>query len=127
MKKVDLVEYDKNYTSICNRLLTHEKISNVIVFNESFVDFNSKYKYDVILSLAIHKWIKMNFKDYLKKIHYLLKKDGFLLLESHDTRNLSERNLKKILKENIYFKVVSYGSIDDQNGIIRDFYWLKAK
>jgi protein-L-isoaspartate O-methyltransferase len=127
VKKVDIVEYNKNYVSICKRLLSYEKINNITVFNESFVTFSSKYKYDIILSLAIHKWINMNFEDYLKKISYLLKKNGLLLLESHDVRNLSEKKLLKNLKNNNYFDIVFYDQVDDQNGIIRDFYWLKKK
>lgn len=107
VKSIDIVEYNPNLAEIWNILKEHEKIENVEIMNLDFKQFNPNKKYDIIFSFAIHIWVWLPFINYLEKIHWLLKDDWFLFIESNDLKidpfEENINNLKDIF-EVIYFK-----------------------
>jgi len=127
VKSIDIVEFNTDLTEIGGKLKKYEKIKNVSINNTDFKIFKSKKKYDIVMSLAIHKWVGMDFDLYLEKIHSHLKKGGLLLLESHIIYYNQGDKILDNLDKNKYFKILEKGRIDDHDGQIRDFYWLKAK
>ena len=125
VSKIDVVEFDKSLTDIGEKLVKKERINNLKIHNIDFKKFYPGYKYDLILSLAIHKWVGMDFKSYLKRIHSFLKEDGKLLLESHGISYYEGDNLEDSLNKIKFFTIIKKDIIDDQQGRIREFFWLK--
>jgi hypothetical protein len=125
LKQVDVVESNEDLTKIGKKLLQFEKIKNVNIYNVDFKNYASSKKYDLILSLAVHNWVGLNFKEYLYKLFKLMHKNSIVLLESHIIYNKKGDFLKeKILSTNL-FKIIDFGIIDDHNGKIREFFYLK--
>lgn len=118
---------DINHTmiKIANTVKKRLKLSNVFFHNESIENFKCNRKYDVILSLANHDTfdqnIKLNLIEYFTKIRSLLKKEGFMVFESHPIaiEPLDKRmNYQKIIKnffniEKIFY--ADFGSFLDKN------------
>lgn len=127
VKSVDIVEQNSNLTNIGKKLLEHENLDNIKIINEDFKKFTKKEKYDLVFSLAIHKWVGMDFQDYLNKIHSLLKKDGLLLIESHIIYCNKGDEIEGLIRKNKLFEIIEKGAIDDHDGKYREFFWLKAK
>lgn len=127
VKSVDLVEENSNLTEIGRRLADHENITNLKIINNDFKKYIPNKKYDLIMSLAIHKWVGLEFDEYLKKIHSFLKKKGKLLLESHIIYEGKGDYTESLLKENQLFEILEKGAIDDHEGQYREFFWLRAK
>jgi len=127
VKSIDLVEQNKNLTDIGQKLAEHEKINNVKIINLDFKKYSSNKRYDMIMSLAIHKWVGLKFDEYLERIHSLLKEGGLLLMESHIIYNNKGDYIEPLLKKSTLFEIVERGEIDDHNGQYREFFWLKAK
>jgi 2-polyprenyl-3-methyl-5-hydroxy-6-metoxy-1,4-benzoquinol methylase len=127
VKSIDLVEQNKNLTDIGKKLAEYEKITNVNIINLDFKKYSPDKKYDMIMSLAVHGWVDMDFEEYLKKIKSLLKDGGTVLMESHMTYYSGGDNLGESLEGNKYFEVFKGGIVDDDKGRCREFFWLKAK
>jgi cyclopropane fatty-acyl-phospholipid synthase-like methyltransferase len=79
------------------------------------------------MSLAIHKWVGLEFDEYLDKIHSLLEKNGRVLIESHIIYQNKGDHIEPLLKKNQKFEIVEKGAIDDHDGQYREFFWLKSK
>lgn len=126
VKHVDIVEQNKSLTQVCKQLLNHQAIENVDVYNADFKAFTPNKEYDMVFSLAIHKWVGLDFQDYLKKIHSYLKTDGLLLMESHLLFSLQGEDLEPDIKKCDSFELIEKDQIDDHEGGIREFFWLKA-
>jgi hypothetical protein len=127
VKAIDIVEQNKNLTDIGQKLADHEGITNVNIMNLDFKKYSAKKKYNMIMSLAIHKWVGLEFDEYLKRIHTLLEKGGLLLMESHIIYNNKGDYIGPLLEESSLFEIVDRGEIDDHNGQYREFFWLRAK
>ena len=127
VKNIDVVESNKKLTLIGKKLAEHEKIKNVNITNEDFKEYFVSKKYDMVMSLAIHRWVGLDFQEYLKKIHSFLRKDGLLLIESHVIYANSGDYILPSLKKSKLFTVIEEGIIDDFEGKHREFYWLKRK
>jgi 2-polyprenyl-3-methyl-5-hydroxy-6-metoxy-1,4-benzoquinol methylase len=128
VKSVLLIEQNKKLTDIGKNLLTLESIKNMNILNQDFKKFKSEKKYDVIFSLAIHKWVGMTFETYIAKLLTHLNKKGLILLESHIiySKNKNEEMEERLLKIK-GIKIIDKGLIDDHNGFVREFYWVKKK
>lgn len=128
VKHIDIIEKNKNLTKIAKELFNFEKIDNITIHNLDFKNYTSNKRFDIILSLAIHKWVGMRLEAYLEKINYLMKDDGYLFLESHIilSNDFSEKIDKKINNVN-FLKLVDRGLTDDHNGKKREFFILKNK
>lgn len=127
LKHIDVVEQNKNLTDIGLKLMKYEKIKNVKIYNQDFKKFKSNKKYDLILSLAIHKWVGLTFEKYLNKISCFMHKDTLLLLESHAIYYNDGDYLKDKINNFNFLKIIDSGIVDDHNGISREFYFLKLK
>ena len=127
VKSIDVIENNKTLTDIGKKLIEYENINNVHIYNQDFREFKSNKKYDLIMSLAIHAWIGMNFEDYFKKIHSCLKEDGLILVESHMIGiSHGDHEIEKQLKRLEFFKIVEKGEIDDKKGAVREFFWITS-
>lgn len=122
VKFIDAVEYNKDVFLIATKTIDYLKIINVNLFNIDIKEFKCKYKYDLVMSFAIHRWVGIGIDEYLGLLENLKKDTGFLIIESHpdDEDKLS---LKTALT-NSKLKIVSEGATDDHLGHLRDFYIL---
>jgi cyclopropane fatty-acyl-phospholipid synthase-like methyltransferase len=55
----------------------------VKVFPKKWVEFKPSIKYDLVLSLAVHKWVGVPFEKYITRVKKMLKPQGYFLIESH--------------------------------------------
>jgi 2-polyprenyl-3-methyl-5-hydroxy-6-metoxy-1,4-benzoquinol methylase len=127
VKSIDLVEQNTHLTDIGQRLAEHQGITNVNIVNEDFKKYIPSKKYDLVMSLAIHKWVGLEFDEYLDRIHALLNKNGKVLIESHIIYQNKGDYIEPLLKKNQKFEIVEKGVIDDHDGQYREFFWLKSK
>jgi 2-polyprenyl-3-methyl-5-hydroxy-6-metoxy-1,4-benzoquinol methylase len=59
------------------------KVDKCKFIRKGFSGFKSEQRYDLILSLAAHKWVKMSLEIYIDKIISHLEPNGYLFIESH--------------------------------------------
>lgn len=78
--------FDNNPTliAVANKARDFLKKDNANFFVDNFSSFTPSKKYDVVMSFAIHLWIKMPFKEYANKIMSMVKNNGTIIIESHD-------------------------------------------
>ena len=125
VKNIDIIEYNNNLCYYWNKVKDYENIKNVNIINWDFKKFNTDKKYDVIFSFAIHMWVWLKFENYLEKIHWLLKNNWYLFIESQDLNiDNFEDNIKKIT--NIY-DILKIKDSNDHWKIKRKIAILKKK
>lgn len=127
VKSITIVEQNHRLLNVGRKLADYEKIGNVKFIEKDFKKFTTDKKFDVVMSLAIHKWVGMEFEDYLKKIHGLLKKGGLVLMESHLIYGKTGDLIKDKLSKSKLFEIVEEGAIDDHGGNYREFYWIRVR
>jgi len=102
---------------------------NCKFINCKFGDFKTDHNFDIILSLAVHGWVEIPFRDYVDKIANMLNVGGHLVFESHDiTKCQWDKNIKN--KEEVlleYFDIVHRNTVKDDLIIPRYCYLLKKK
>ncbi len=125
VKKVDVVEINEPLTEIGKFLIEKEEINNVEIFTQDIMKLKSKEKYDIVFSFAVHHWVGVSFKEYLKKIHGLLKPNGLLLLESQDLKVDNIGDKVESIKD--LYTVVNKGITDDHMGMKREYFYLRKR
>lgn len=94
-----------------------------------FNDFNTTERYDVILALAVHGWVRMTFRSFVDKVVGLMTEDSYLMFESHDI-NKVRYDLDIDVKVNYlleHFEIIHTDLIKDDKAISRKFYLMKRK
>lgn len=122
VKSIDAVEYNKDMFLIASKTIDYLKIINVNLFNIDIKEFQCKYKYDLVMSFAIHRWVGIGIDEYLGLLENFKKDTGFLIIESHP--NDEDKLSLKTALTNSKLKIVSEGITDDHLGHLRDFYIL---
>lgn len=122
VKSVDAVEFNKEVFLIASRTINYLNINNVNLFNIDIKKFQSNYKYDLVMSFAIHRWVGLGIEEYLGLLEHFKKEKGFLIIESHPEEQ--DKLALKIALNNSRFETVAYGFTDDHLGNLRDFYIL---
>ena len=96
--------------------------------NVKFENFNTTEKYDVVFTLAIHHWVKLGFVPFINKVMSMMKKNSYLMFESHNTKSVAyDPDIAcKLWYLMRFFKLVKSGT-DEENGDVfeREFYLLK--
>lgn len=118
VKYIDVIEYNKNLVDIGNILKNYEKIDNISIIQKDFNEYTPTKKYDIIFSFAVHKWIWIPFKEYIKKLISFLNKNWYIFLESQnlDIDSDFEKNIKQI--EDM-FQIISLTSTNENTWYIR--------
>jgi len=116
------IEINPTYVKIANflkRKLNKKKLNFV---NKDFTKINlKKDSYDCILSLANHCTYDGNIRNtslYFKKINYILKKKGLLILESQHPNIERKNKFTKIVNsiiETYNYKIISRGIYKSKN------------
>ncbi len=82
-KEVHGVEFYPDFNKIAELIKKEIGISNCFFHTKKLLDFKTKQKFDVILSLAVHGASMEGFINLTEKIYKeMLKKNGYLLFES---------------------------------------------
>lgn len=122
VRSIDAVEYNKEVFLIAFRTINYLRIENVNLFNIDIKEFQCNYKYDLIMSFAIHRWVGLGINEYLEFLANFKKENGLVIIESHPDEQ--DKFSLKIAIEKSNFNIVSYGLTDDHLGYLRDFYIL---
>lgn len=83
VKLVHGVEPNKALVEAGKIVSDYLKLDKCKFIRKGFSGFQSKQKYDLVLSLAAHKWVKMPLAGYIDKIKSHLEPKGYLFIESH--------------------------------------------
>ena len=127
VKHIDLVEYNSDLVSIWKQLVEYEKIKNLNIINMDFKEFTNDKKYDIVFSFAIHKWIWMNFQDYISKLYSFIKDWWYLILETHifNYKNWNEESLDDEIKKFWKLEIIKKWISDDHEWRYREFFILR--
>jgi protein-L-isoaspartate O-methyltransferase len=122
-KHIDLVEFNDDLSKIAKLSIEQAKIKNVNIINMDIKMYEAQFRYDLIFSFAIHRWVGEPLELYLNRLLNLLDEKGKIIIESHpDLEDYIE--LEYEIKKNKNFKILNKGITDDHLGLIRYFYWL---
>ncbi len=83
VNSIDGIEPNKSCVEVSNYTKKFLGITNCNFYETTIEKFKTKKKYDIVFSFAVHRYMKTSLEEYLRRIYDLLKKEGFLLLESH--------------------------------------------
>ena len=125
VKYIDVIEYNQNLVDIGNVLKDYEKIENISITQKDFNEFTPTKKYDIIFSFAVHKWIWMPFKEYIKKLESFLNTNWYVFLESQnlDIDPDFEKNIDEIPILNHHqidaLESIAHGYDKVQNPLVR--------
>ena len=122
---VDGIELNQSFIDIANKAKKYLRINNCNFYKGNLKKLKPKNGYDVILSLAVHVWINMSFREYLNMVEQMLNENGILVLESQDIKEDIdfEKNVKHILGRR--FVVEREGTLKDDGIVKRQFMILR--
>ena len=128
VKTITIVEYNNVCAEIFEIVRSKEHIDNVSMHIGDFKTWNrdDSLRYDLVLSLAIHKWIGMDIQSYLARLHRLLNPNGLLLIESHHQADKTHLQ-NEVENATEIFEIIRTGLSDDNGGKTRLFYLLRAR
>lgn len=132
-KRFTGIEYNKTLIQISKKTQEYLNFKNIEFLCEDFLKFETKKKFDLILSLANHttfdKGIESS-EQYFNKVFNLLEDEGIILIESHHPKYEKKEDFEKMivsLVENYKLNIINSkklitGSYYDDG---RNFYFLK--
>ena len=132
-KKFIGIEYNQTLIKIAKKIQEYLEFKNIEFVCQDFLTFETKNKYDLILSLANHTTFDKGIKSsdlYFDKVLELLNDNGIILIESHhpnyekkeDFERMIDNLVKKFKLNIINHNKLLTGSYYDNN---RYFYYLK--
>ena len=132
-KKFTGIEYNQTLIQVSKKIQEYLNFNNIEFICEDFLKFETKNKYDLILSLANHTTFDKGIKSselYFDKVMKLLDENGTILIESHHPKYEKEEDFRKMVDnivERFKLNIISHdrlltGSYYDDN---RYFYFLK--
>jgi len=119
---VDGIEMTPSFVTIANKAAELLDIKNCTFHNTRFEDFAALRQYNVILSFAVHYYMKFTFTEYFQKVDSMLGTGGYFVLESGDLEAEDKDFDQKIeFMKSLNYEVYSSGSIKDDGIIFRRF------
>lgn len=88
------VEFNPRLHFISTQLAQHLNLKNVYFENASFLEWDTDEKFDVILALAVHKWIDMPIDAFVERVCKLLSPGGVVFFESNN-HSISAQDFEK--------------------------------
>lgn len=105
------VEYNETLVHISNIIKNTLNLKKATFIHESFTDFSTDEQFDCILALAVHRWIPMEFDQFIGKVSSLLKKDSLFVFESNNYSVLgNEFEVEADFIEKQGFEKISHGT-----------------
>ncbi len=110
-KSVTGIEIEQSYFNAAELIKDFYNLYNVKFINCSFGKFikHNEQKFDIILSLAVHRWVKqfdkINLKSYLEHLTTMLCSGGWLFFESH-RRDAPKRITQQLKLTNLAIKKI---------------------
>ena len=120
--KYTLVEPNKHFEK--NYIKLQKRYSNLYYEFNDFEAFNANEMFDTIVMMAVISHIKLDSQKIYSKIDSLLNKDGFLIIETNNTkRNLDvlaicDRNLEKVESKTSYNGIMKWLKIDYRDVLV---------
>ena len=108
------LEYDSYYLKYGRKVAEFMTITNVNFISGDFKEYHTDKKFDLIFSFAVHHWIGLPLREYLTRLHKLLKQNGVVLFESH-TLNGYDKDIEDYFSDAIQglFTPIKEGIIED--------------
>lgn len=93
VKSILGIDTNPAYINIANQIKNEIENSNSMFMHANYVRTHFKsHSFDMILSLQIHYWIKIDLIEYILKIRSELKEKGYLVFESNNI-NTVDKNI----------------------------------
>ncbi|MCK5609592.1 class I SAM-dependent methyltransferase [Candidatus Pacearchaeota archaeon] len=96
VRRVVGIDINKILIEIANLASIALNLGNCLFFVSDFREYKPASKRDLVIASQIHFWLKIPFEDYVDKLVTLVKDQGYLLFESHDTDTVDADIDKKI-------------------------------
>jgi len=112
LKRIDAFDIDANYIALASLAQVYSGITNASFFVQSLKGYVPAFKYDLVVSTAVHGWSGISFSLYLDLLCQCMKPGGILLFESHEIDAESDWNDKRSELLDT-FELLESGLIDD--------------
>ncbi|MDU0457374.1 MAG: methyltransferase domain-containing protein [Geobacteraceae bacterium] len=112
LKRIDAFDIDANYIALATLAQVHSGITNASFFVQSLKGYVPDFKYDLVVSTAVHGWSGLRFSNYLALLCECMKPGGILLFESHEIDAENDWNDKRSVLLDT-FELLESGLIDD--------------
>ena len=97
-------------------------------FNDTFDAYKTNNKFNLIFSFAVHKWVQVSFYEYVKRLSYMLEKNGIIIFESHSLKSIDRFFLLRIkVFKNLGFEMQYLNKIHEKKDMERLFCILIKK
>lgn len=90
-KKGTVLEGSKVFASMARRAVELSGVNNVEVIEQTLENFETSAKFDVVLLLAVHKYLKIGMGEVAHRLCDLTKPGSSVLIESHVNRERDRR------------------------------------
>ena len=127
------IDHNETTIEVAQEIRKYLNIKKIEFISGDFLNYEFNKTFDVILSLANHSTFDEGIKNtelYFNKIYSLLKKNGILIIESHNPLyEKSEIYLEIIKNLKDYYETIEYGKYDFGNFYDKNrlFHILKKK
>ena len=127
-KIVHSIEPNKTLIKVANITKKHLQIKNCFFFNDTFDAYKTNNKFNLIFSFAVHKWVQVSFYEYVKRLSYMLEKNGIIIFESHSLKSIDRFFLLRIkVFKNLGFEMQYLNKIHEKKDMERLFCILIKK
>ena len=108
------VEFNEILTKISNLLKSYVDEQKATFINADFSTWKCDEKFDVVLALAVHRWVPMKFRDFAERVTSLLNTEGVLVFESNNYDVLGEDFEREIsIFQELGFEILDDGFVYD--------------
>lgn len=128
VRSVTGLEINRALVQIAEITRKHLNIRNCNFLETDFCSWHTENKYDMVFAFAILCWIKLEPEEIAEHLLRLIKKDGWLLIESHNIKSKDRLNdfdtcIKKLKEDGMY--EIWKGTTCDDGVISRRFVLLQ--
>jgi 2-polyprenyl-3-methyl-5-hydroxy-6-metoxy-1,4-benzoquinol methylase len=123
---VDAFDINPRFIAIANDASRFLNVKNCSFVLSTFNEFDSPWRYDVVISSAVHHWIGLPLNEYAEKLKTLIRPGGILLFESQDLADHDadwDAKLEHILRSG--FEIVRSGGLCDDGLLARKYALLR--
>ena len=130
VRSITGVDCNESLVQIAKKMGQMLNIDNCSFVCADFKNLRDIGRYDMIFAFSVMCWLDISISDFADKINALLKRNGFLFLESHNVESTErfevyKQSLEAFVK--LGYHIVHQGSLCDDGKITREFCVLQRE